>query len=104
MIRRKKLSDFIVSTQRNQTSMSDEKILMKDNSEDEEKEEEEKMNHDDNDILMRSLLLDSVKREKNLQRLLDNEILKNDQLRMELELERKKKKDVILKGFKLNFI
>jgi hypothetical protein len=46
--------------------------------------------------LMKNLLRESLEREKMLRRRLDKEILKNDQLRMELEIEKKKK--IIVKG------
>lgn len=40
--------------------------------------------------LMKNMMGESLKREKEMRRLLDKEIMKNDQLRLELEIERKK--------------
>lgn len=46
--------------------------------------------------LIKNLLRESLEREKNLRRLLDAEMMKNDQLRMELEIAKKSK--IVVKG------
>lgn len=43
---------------------------------------------DDNN--WRTLLFESVNREKELKRLLDEQLIKNDQLQLQLEMERRK--------------
>lgn len=55
-------------------------------------EDESSVTHDDN--LMRKLLFESLEREKELKKLLDEEILKNDQLKLKLEIEMKMTKIV----------
>lgn len=61
-------------------------------------EDESSVTHDDN--LMRKLLFESLEREKELKKLLDEEILKNDQLKLKLEIEMKMTK--IVEGKKKN--
>lgn len=61
-------------------------------------EDESSVTHDDN--LMRKLLFESLEREKELKKLLDEEILKNDQLKLKLEIEMKMTK--IVEGNKKN--
>lgn len=51
---------------------------------------------------LRNLLMENHEREKKIKKLLDAEILKNDQLKMELEIERKKNQ-VIINGELLSF-
>ena len=55
-------------------------------------EEESSVTHDDN--LMRKLLFESLEREKELKKLLDEQILRNDQLKLKLEVEMKMTKVV----------
>lgn len=52
--------------------------------------------------LMKNLLRESLEREKELRRMLDAEMMKNDQLRMELEIEKKNK--IVVKGKCRRFI
>lgn len=61
-------------------------------------EDESSVTHDDN--LMRKLLFESLERENELKKLLDEEILKNDQLKLKLEIEMKMTK--IVEGNKKN--
>ena len=60
-------------------------------------EEESSVTHDDN--LMRKLLFESLEREKELKKLLDEQILRNDQLKLKLEVEMKMTKVVEGKKF-----
>jgi hypothetical protein len=54
------------------------------------------------DDYMRKLLLESLEREKQIKRLYDEEVIKNDQLKLELEIE--KKKENFIKGMIKNII